>query len=334
MSAYNSEKYIRESIDSLLGQTFKDWELIVIDDNSTDGTVKIVNDYKERDIRVFLLRSEANIGPEATKNIGLSVAKGKYIAILDSDDLAAPNRLEIQYQYLEQNPQVSLVGSFVTTIDENGKPIGDTEQPTDFDMIKFILINKNCFTHSSIMFRKEVVARIGGYCDNVRNAGEYDLYSRLSTESMITNITLPLVYYRIHPNSVLTSPDSRKIARHNSKRIVTNNWRRYVNITERDIDIISNTMLAKFPNLISARDLYTTIRLYRNLFKNYIKKEKSTAEQIQKILPIYKQNIKFIIKRYCLSKYKQIKKSAGIKFQFIIHKCRNLKIFIYLPIFV
>lgn len=304
MSAYNSEKYIRESIESLLKQTCKDWELIVIDDHSRDSTARIVENYKEYDNRIILIKTKNNVGPEATKNIGLSIAKGKYIAILDSDDLATPHRLEVQYQYLEQNPQVSLVGSFVTTIDENNKPISAIKLPTDPDIIKFLLIYKNFFTHSSIMFKKEAIMHLGGYDDNFRNSGEYDIYSRLSHKSTLAMIPSPLVYYRIHNNSILTSNNSKKIALHNNQKIIANNWREYINITDQDFEVMSNTMLAKFPNPISLENVYTTIALYRHLFKNYIVKEKLVIEQIKKIRPLYRQNIKFIIKRYCLSLYK------------------------------
>ena len=127
MPTYNSESFLRESIDSILNQTFKDFELIVIDDCSTDSSLKIIKEYKRKDNRIFFLKNDKNLGHNKTRNKGLKIAKGKYIAILDSDDISLEKRLEIQYAYLEKNPHIFLVGSSAIYIDENGKEQSNTK---------------------------------------------------------------------------------------------------------------------------------------------------------------------------------------------------------------
>ena len=107
MAVYNSEKFLNESINSILNQTFKDFEFIIINDCSTDNSLKIIKEFIKKDNRIKLINNERNLGAAGTRNEGLKIAKGKYIAILDSDDISYTQRFVIQYNYLEDNPHIT-----------------------------------------------------------------------------------------------------------------------------------------------------------------------------------------------------------------------------------
>ena len=173
MAAYNAVNYIEKSIISILEQTFKEWELIIINDCSTDHTPEIVEKYIRLDPRIILLGNEVNINQALSRNRGISKARGKYIAIQDDDDIAFPDRLKIQYDFLENNPAVALVASAAEIINEDEKIIGYKRSPENLDELRFRIILKNPFVHSSVMYRKELMEKVGGYNNKYFNAEDY-----------------------------------------------------------------------------------------------------------------------------------------------------------------
>ena len=139
IALYNSEKYIKETIESLLNQTFKNFEILIINDASTDNSVNVVNSIN--DDRIRLIHNETNKGICLTRQKGIKEAKGKYIAILDADDLAMPNRLEKQFLFLENNPEIVLCGTNANFIDENNNKIDHIHALNcDPDLIKIMLL--------------------------------------------------------------------------------------------------------------------------------------------------------------------------------------------------
>ncbi|MDD4353774.1 MAG: glycosyltransferase family A protein, partial [Candidatus Nanoarchaeia archaeon] len=124
MSAYNTERYIAEAIESILNQTFKDFEFIIIDDGSTDDSLKIIKRYVKKDRRIKLIHNKKNIGLTKSLNKGLKIAKGQYIARMDADDISLPQRFQIQYDFLEKNKDIFLIGTTAFLIDDKGDRLG------------------------------------------------------------------------------------------------------------------------------------------------------------------------------------------------------------------
>jgi len=201
MPAYNCEAYVIEAVSSMLSQSFTDFELLVIDDGSTDSTRKLLESV--HDPRLRLVSNERNIGLIGTLNRGLDMAAGRYIARMDADDVSAPERLEKQVQYLEAHPDVHVLGSMVNLINEHGKVFGAiTGYPKDADVIHRYLLRECCLIHPSVMFRKDTVLGADGYSTSTRHAEDYDLWLRLSDHHKIANLPDKLVSYRMHRNQV------------------------------------------------------------------------------------------------------------------------------------
>lgn len=163
MPAYNAEKYITEAIESILNQTYKNFEFIIIDDCSTDKTWKIIQKYQKKDQRIIIFRNKENLNLGKTLNLGINNAKGKYIARMDADDISLPYRLEMQVKFLEDNPRVGIVGSNLIIIDKNNYPIATRRYPLKDKDIRNKIFLYNPFAHPVIMYRKNVVQKAGLY---------------------------------------------------------------------------------------------------------------------------------------------------------------------------
>lgn len=160
MAAYNSEQYIKEAIESIIKQTITDWELIICDDNSDDSTYKIVTEFTDIDSRIKIIRNEENKKAAYSRNRCIDIAKGRFIAVQDADDISMPDRLEKQLYYLNRNKDIDFVGSRSSSFDENG--VWRTTDPISYPKKKDFL-KGSPFTHASIMFRQETINAVGGY---------------------------------------------------------------------------------------------------------------------------------------------------------------------------
>lgn len=209
MAAYNRERFIAEAMGSVLGQKFDDLELIVVDDGSVDGTPDIIADFARRDERIVAMRQN-NAGVAAARNMGLSRARGEYVAIADSDDISLPDRLRLQVGYLDDHSGVCGVGCRYFFIDSLGKRIGprrysqdpDAEPmalPTEPAIIQQKLLEKGVvyFLHGTAAFRTQTIRDVGGYRSVFRVAEDSDLHLRLLTSGQeLGNLAELLVYYR------------------------------------------------------------------------------------------------------------------------------------------
>lgn len=200
MKVYNGEKYLRQAIDSILGQTFSDFEFLIIDDGSTDGSADIVKSYQ--DTRIRFLQNEKNMGLCKTQNKVIAEAKGQYIAVMDCDDISYPDRFEKQVAYLDSHPGVMMCGTLRNDI------IGEKEVPlyqpilSLYESIRFSLYFGNyCYTHSSIMFRAEEYNKSGFSYGPVKIAEDYELIIKMADKYPIAVIPERLVAYRIYQNS-------------------------------------------------------------------------------------------------------------------------------------
>ena len=210
MPVRNGAQWLALAIDSVLAQAFADFELLLIDDGSTDRTPDIVADYAGRDQRVRPVRQDA-LGLVAALNRGIAEARGDLIARLDADDLAKPARLMRQVAAMDANLRLNLLGSWAERIDGAGKPIGTLTPPTDPHMLRDTLARTNPFIHSSVMVRTEAVRRAGGYRAAFEAAEDYDLWLRLSEQGGIAIIAEPLILYREHGGNVTVRKAARQL---------------------------------------------------------------------------------------------------------------------------
>ncbi len=193
MPVYNMAELVDEAIRSILQQTFFDFEFIIIDDASDDDTSLVLRFYLDE--RIVLVRNNSNIGNYASRNRGMQLAQGKYIAVMDADDIAMPDRLEKQVAYLEEHSDVLAVGSGCISL-----PGGVLRKGlSSYLEIQLALLNNNCFVHSSLMIRREILLKLNGYNERYYYSADYDLVCRLVAAGKVENLTEPLVGYRSHP---------------------------------------------------------------------------------------------------------------------------------------
>jgi glycosyltransferase involved in cell wall biosynthesis len=198
MSVYNGGPYLRQSIESILNQTWRDFEFIIVDDGSTDDTARIIGSFQDE--RIILL-SQTNQGLQRSLNRGIKRARGRYVARHDSDDMALPRRLSIQLAFLKRHPQVSLLGTNLLIINSDGEIIGrDLGRATDDLELKWRLLFSNPFAHPSVMIRREAFDDVGLYSESrdYRYIEDYELWSRIGKRYQIANLREPLVQYRNH----------------------------------------------------------------------------------------------------------------------------------------
>lgn len=214
MPVHNGERFLAEAIDSILTQTYSDFELLLINDGSTDSSAAIIDQYATQDSRIRVLTNAVaqGFGGEKACNAAYRQARGRYIAKLDADDIAYPDRMERQIQFLEANPGIFLVGSWLTIIDAEGNPIGKRQYPTQPDAILGEFYYRNCIGHPSIMFRNHVL-RDDFY--QLRFAALNDYYSHfvhLQQGLKMANIPDYLVNYRVHDTNTTFAAIKRQWA--------------------------------------------------------------------------------------------------------------------------
>jgi glycosyltransferase involved in cell wall biosynthesis len=187
MPVYNGDKYLREAIDSILNQTFEDFEFIIINDASTDETLSILNSYADSRMKIHI--NKRNLGVAKSLNIGLRMAKGKYIARQDADDISMPNRLATQVDFLDRHPDYAAVGTLAKIINENSEEMLLFKRPTkDIDIRKF-LEKDNCMIHGSVMIRISSLIEVGFYDEEMERSQDYELWLRLAKRYHMKNIS-------------------------------------------------------------------------------------------------------------------------------------------------
>ena len=203
MPVYNSETYLADSIGSILAQTFMDWELICVDDGSSDGSLEILRRYERADPRVRVI-TRPNTGVTRARNDGMAVARGRYIAAMDSDDVALPERLRRQVDYMESHPECVCLGAAVRIVGPDLMPICDEPRPLDHETIdcQTLAGSGSAIRHPVAMFRTEAVRAIGGYRDECFTHEETDLYLRLAEIGRLANLPDILLLYRQRLGSV------------------------------------------------------------------------------------------------------------------------------------
>jgi glycosyltransferase involved in cell wall biosynthesis len=188
MSVHNVKRFVREATESIFAQTYRDFEFLTVDDGSTDGSLEILAEAAKKDARLKIITNETNLGLTRSLNKALQQAQGVYIARMDADDVALPERLEKQLAFLETHPDITMVGTAYEWIDEQNVVIGKKKVLSDPNALHKILIRTNPFLHGSIMIRKEVLDRAGGYDERYKKAQDYELWLRLSSACLFANL--------------------------------------------------------------------------------------------------------------------------------------------------
>jgi glycosyltransferase involved in cell wall biosynthesis len=202
MPTYNRASFIGDTIRSVLVQTYPDWELIIIDDASTDDTYDVIKDFISP--HILYVKNEKNLGIAASRNIAVSKARGQYIAMLDSDDIwLDKEKLVKQVSFLEKNTDYALVGTWVRKIDQNGASIGEMTFATDDRAIRQAMLCRNQFVQSSVLFVKKVAEKAGLYDLALLVDEDYDLWLAIGKIYKFANLSDFTTGYRVHTGSII-----------------------------------------------------------------------------------------------------------------------------------
>lgn len=198
LPTHNGTGYIKNSVDSILKQTLNDFEVIIIDDGSTDSTEDIIKEICKNDSRVFYYKNSKNIGLPSTLNNGLSLSKGKYIARIDDDDLwLSEDKLKKQIDFLEKNPEYGLIGTNFITLKETSDKKDEVFLPTEDGDIRNKILSFNTFCHSSVVFRKDLISDKTKYNNKLTYTEDWDLWLQIGLISKFKNLDESMVQYTI-----------------------------------------------------------------------------------------------------------------------------------------
>lgn len=201
MSVFNGERFLRDAVESILDQSFCDFEFIIIDDGSTDRSGSMLESYERLDPRIRVYHQE-NRGLIESLNRGCRLARGQYIARMDADDIAVRDRLAWQIEFMKRHPEVAVVGGAAEFIDQCGKVLRVAARPLHNAEIQRVILNQSgVMWHPTVLMRKAALAQVGGY-RSVADAEDYDLWLRMAELFELANLPQVLLKYRIHPGQV------------------------------------------------------------------------------------------------------------------------------------
>lgn len=268
MSVFNGERYLKQSIKSILCQTFTDFEFIIIDDCSGDSSCKIIESYNDK--RIKLIRNRINLGLSASLNIGIRASRGKYIVRFDSDDISLPERIEIQYRFMEENSQIGILGTGYYKIDQNGEGKDVYIYPKNEIDVKWKLLLGPIFPHPSVMFRKEILTNNDIYYNETFSATQdYELWSRMINYTDGTNLPLPLIKYRHHSTSISKSRPviQEKLRRRVSAKLLSNLLKPY-SISTKQVLLFEKVVKYDFQSL-SLTELKEGFEVFFQVLKKF-----------------------------------------------------------------
>ena len=268
LPVFNREKYIRDTLKSLIKQSFTDFELIIIDNASTDNTVSIISEFNDN--RICLIKNTENMGIPYARNQGLKIAEGNFIAPFDSDDIALPDKFKKQIDFLQNNPDYGMIGTWVKLIDENGNSINKHwKLKSKPDRIPAKLLFRNFFAQPSVVIRKEAIP-LQGYHTSFNIGEDYMMWIEISDKYKTYNIPEYLVLCRIH-NSNSSSENKQKLLEYDYKIYLFLFNRLQIEINENNfklIENIKNNLKISSINLLIEIELFLLTILKKNLSLN------------------------------------------------------------------
>tara|TARA_B110000037_G_C17080818_1_gene489882 strand:+ start:801 stop:1688 length:888 start_codon:yes stop_codon:yes gene_type:complete len=235
MPVWNGERHLREAVDSILGQTFRDFEFLILDDGSTDTTPQILEEYARKDSRIRIIRLDHE-GIVLALNRGVAESKADWIARMDCDDIAHQRRLELQLKALEKNPSSILCYSDVNLFGEAANRQGTRRLPTSEALLKAYLCYSPPFVHPTVVFSKQAFNAVGGYLQEERHAEDFGLWGRLISEGGFVGIRKPLLNFRIHLESI--SKQKADAQQQIAKHISSIHCRKFLHASEPEADRI------------------------------------------------------------------------------------------------
>lgn len=220
MANYNGERFVESALDSVLAQTYEDFEFIVVDDGSIDRSREIISHRARGDKRIRSVHLN-HCGLVQALNWGCAISEGQFIARIDSDDIAKPDRLETQVEYMLSNPDVALVGGAIECIDASGNVLFIMNWPSRADGLHDHLLLDCHISHTTVLLRKNVFREVGGYRAAYADAEDYDLFLRMSDNHPIDNLSSVLCEYRLHTDQVSATRGSQQVISGIAARLAT-----------------------------------------------------------------------------------------------------------------
>ncbi len=267
LPTYNGTNRIREAIRSVISQTYKNWELLVIDDGSVDGTEEVVSNLVESDKRIKYIKNENNLGIQKSLNKGIREAKGEYIARIDDDDTwCDANKLKEQVEFLEKNSDHVLVGTGFIATNEKGEEVFRSINPQSDKDIRRRILNKSSFLHSSVIFRKDSAVKYGGYSEleDTKHIEDYDLWLKLGTIGKFANLAEYSVRFTLREGSI--SSKNKIIQFKKSIKLIKKYKNLYPNYTQGLISLYTRMVVYMALQFKPFRHFSSSIyRLYKNI---------------------------------------------------------------------
>jgi glycosyltransferase involved in cell wall biosynthesis len=264
MAVHNGARHLREAVDSILAQTFRDFEFLIVDDGSTDQSLAILASYS--DPRIVIIRNATNVGLTKSLNIGLAAARGELVARQDADDRSYPERLASQVAFLDAHPEIAAVGAQARIIDGDGHQLpADERKPLDAESIRFALLFSNPIVHTAATFRRKLV---DGYDERFVTSQDVELWSRLAENHPLANLPERLVDLRVHAQSVSATRYTRGNVRH-IEDVLTANLRRFLGTDDVAPDwpkvwnaIVNTHSVEDIPETRQASDMVDAMRAH------------------------------------------------------------------------
>lgn len=293
---YNGEKYLKETLNSIIQQSFREFELLVIDDASSDGSLNLLHEFALVDPRIKVFMNSKNMGVSFTTNFGINHSKGEFIALSDQDDVSFTDRFSEQLAFLESNPDIDVVGTQVTDINDQGQILADEPVlPITSGVIRWGLIFGCMLSNSSVMFRRKVFADPNFRFGSFKVAQDYDLFTRMSLQFKMANLQKTLLFSRRHPDNF--SRTFADLQRQETYEIIRGHVIKIINEELTD-DIISGILYAKHQKITpEIGSVYTALRVSTVLVR--LANNTSTWELTDDDRVQIKQNTASRIRRIC-----------------------------------
>jgi glycosyltransferase involved in cell wall biosynthesis len=272
MPVYNAEKYLEKAVASILGQSCVDFELIMVDDGSTDGSSAMLESFRQKDARVIVQKHPQNQGIAVALNSGLALARGRYIARMDADDISLPDRFEKQVAFLEKHPEIDILGSAVQLIDQRGEKIGTLSAPLGDLAIRWSGLFSSSFLHPTVMLRRSVIVEHNiHYRVPMDQSEDHDFFTQLLEHAHGANLAERLLLYRIHSSSVTSYYNRKNLNRKSG--LIHANLRRYfpgLEISQDQAELVSSSLrgtTSSWTKRAQAADIY--LRVWQAFAESY-----------------------------------------------------------------